>query len=92
MQFEWDENKNLANFDKHGLNFETAIEAFMDPRAVIKFDRKIGNEARQHLISEIRGVIIVLIVFTKRDANYRIISARRASKKERREYYEKNDR
>ncbi len=91
MEFEWDENKNHSNIIKHSINFETAIEAFNDPFATIKFDRNINNELRLHLIAKIRNTIIVLVVFTKRNHKFRIISVRKANKKERNEYYEKNE-
>lgn len=80
MQFEWDENKNQANIKKHGIDFETATEAFKDPKAVRRFDRAVGTEQRFHLIGKIRGVLIILVAFTERNGNIRLISARPAGK------------
>jgi uncharacterized DUF497 family protein len=47
MRFEWDENNNLSNQEKHGLNFELAQEVFDDPLHLSKPDRIIdyGNRA-----------------------------------------------
>jgi uncharacterized DUF497 family protein len=80
MRFEWDENKNQANIKKHGIDFETASEAFSDPKSITRFDRTVGTESRFHLIGKVRGILIILVAFTKRNSNIRIISARSAGK------------
>jgi len=80
MKFEWDDNKNHVNIKKHGIDFETAIEAFRDPKAVRKFDWIVGTEERFHLIGKVRGVLIILVAFTERNGNIRLISARPAGR------------
>lgn len=89
MKFEWDENKNQSNIEKHGINFEEATQAFNDKDYIKKFDRVVGTEKRTHIIGKILNVVVALVVYTERNNNIRIISARRASKKERGLYYGK---
>ncbi len=84
--FEWDKNKNQANLEKHGISFEVAVEVFNDNSAH-ETDRTINNEARIMLIGEVCGFVLV-VVFTYRNNKRRIISARRASKAERKVYYD----
>ena len=91
MRFEWDKLKATGNFKKHKINFETAITVFDDPYALIAPDEKHSTtkEKRKWIIDESDNGILV-VVFTKRiqGATYRIISARKANKKERRIYEE----
>ncbi|WP_347359246.1 BrnT family toxin [Bdellovibrio sp.] len=90
--FEWDMRKAQTNFEKHRIRFEEAIKAFDDPYALIdeNLKRQVGSESRAVLIGEADGRIVVVVVFTlrKRGKSLRVISARRASKKERRLYEE----
>jgi uncharacterized protein len=89
MRFEWGNNKDKINTKKHGLTFEEATTAFYDKNDVYLFDRKIGNEIRQHIIGKVNNVIIALVVFTERGGNIRVISARKANKKEKEQYHGK---
>lgn len=91
MRFEWDERKASANRIKHGVSFEEAITAFDDPYALIAPDPRhsSASEERTWLIGESdTGVLVV--VFTVREAGgvTRLISARRASRRERKRYEE----
>ena len=83
LNFEWDENKNKANKEKHKISFETAQYVFLDPNAKHKFSRDVCSEKRMQIVGKILNVVIVLVVYTERNDNIRIISARPASKKER---------
>ena len=91
MQFEWDKHKAVSNLKKHKIKFETAITVFDDPYALIAPDENhsTAKEKREWIIGESDNGILV-VVFTKRiqGATYRIISARKANKKERRIYEE----
>lgn len=87
LTFEWDEKKNQSNEQKHKISFETAQYVFLDPQAKRKPDRIMDGEQREHIIGKILNVVVVLVVFTERNGNIRIISARRASKKERIVYH-----
>jgi uncharacterized DUF497 family protein len=91
MKIDWDPSKEIRNRLKHGISFIEAITAFDDPYALIAPDptHSLPNERREWLIGESdKGVLVV--VFTRRDAGgiLRLISARRASRKERRMYEE----
>jgi uncharacterized DUF497 family protein len=89
--FEWDENKNKINLEKHGFEFSLAVEVFSDPNAIVQFNRQVDNEIRKHIIGKIKNeIIILLVVFTNRNNNIRIISARKANKEERQIYENKN--
>ena len=88
MYFEWDSAKNKANISRHGVSFEQASEAFMDGNALDIFDEAhSGFEDRFITIGSIREGP-VLVVWTERDdGSIRIISARRASKREAKRYH-----
>jgi uncharacterized DUF497 family protein len=91
MEFEWDAGKARRNFDKHGIDFEKAITAFDDPYALIAPDytHSTSEEIREWLIGESdQGVLVVVFTRRYRGQIYRIISARRASRRERSRYEE----
>ena len=91
MEFEWDPAKNLSNMKKHGVAFEAAITAFDDPFALIAPDLKhsTNEEERDWLLGESdTGLLVVIFTIRKLGVVYRIISARRASRRERRQYVE----
>jgi uncharacterized DUF497 family protein len=89
MRFEWDEGKAAINRAKHRIGFDVAITAFDDPFALVAPDpsHSTAAEERRWLIGEADAGVLV-VVFTIRAAGdvYRIISARRANRKERRRY------
>jgi uncharacterized protein len=83
MEFEWDDKKNLENIRKHdGIRFEIAVKAFDDDLAIPFEDPEHSdeNEIRYALIGMCE-IGLVFISFTIRGEKYRIISARKASKK-----------
>jgi len=83
---EWDEWKAAANETKHGVSFLLAARVFKDRNHVEKPNPKHSlTEARFFVIGEVEGVILTLVC-TRRGKAIRIISARPASQKERREY------
>lgn len=93
MRWKWDEEKNRRNKLKHGLTFETAQFVFNDPLAVSRAD-SYPNEERWQTVGAINQVVI-LVVHTlpiydpeKDEEIGRIISARKATKNERRMYEE----
>lgn len=89
MQFEWDRGKGERNLKKHRVSFEEARTVFRDPLARI-FD----DEA--HSTEELREIIIgqsvlnrlILVCFTERTDCIRILSARRATLREKKDYEE----
>ena len=89
MRFEWDEAKNQANIRKHGINFQDAIDIFNHPILCRMDDRADYAEERWVAIGRIQH-LTGIVVFTERTGDIvRIISARRATKREVR-LYEKN--
>lgn len=91
IRFEWDPAKADANRRKHGVTFEEAARVFADPLALSEQDRIEGNEYRWRTIGMVDGIILLLVAHANRDAEdgseiIRIISARRADRKERRRY------
>ena len=90
MRFEWDEAKNRRNLVKHKISFETAQSVFDDPELLSLLDRMVENEERWYTLGLIDGVIVVLVVHTFRGGVgqevVRIISARKATPRERRWY------
>jgi len=85
MQFEWDENKNKSNQQKHGIDFNDAKDIFKDENRTNSEDnRKDYGEKRWITIGIVANVFLT-VVYTIRDA-IRIISARRSNRKERQEY------
>ncbi len=89
MKFEWDENKNLINKQKHKISFETAAYVFDDPYYIEMFDfEHSGDEDRYIAIGKVGEVLFV--VFTERKDSIRLISARLATNVERSLYYDQN--
>ena len=94
VRFQWDPRKARSNVVKHGVSFDVAITAFDDPFALVATDdgHSTVEEPREWLIGQSDSGVLV-VVFTKR-ANgeiYRIISARRASRRERQRYEDTRD-
>ena len=89
MIFEWDIGKSKANAEKHGISFMEAETAFEDFYAIEEFDSEYSTaeESRFKMLAMANEKILV-VIYTMRDENYRIISSRKAEKYER-ELYEK---
>ena len=88
MKFEWDENKNQQNRHKHVISFEEAKEIFSGI-VFTSVDRRFDyDEIREVSIGTIHGFVIVTVAHTERNGKTRLISARKATPKERRQYYE----
>jgi uncharacterized protein len=90
VEFEWDEAKAISNERKHGISFEYAVHVFGDPFALVEQDRIEGGEYRWQTLGLVEGVILLLVAHTVQDDDedeiVRIISARRATRKERTRY------
>jgi uncharacterized DUF497 family protein len=91
MIFVWDEAKNRINQRKHGISFETAARIFEDPNVVSYPERRVDEEERWHAIGSAGGIAIVLVVHTSEEEDgeeeIRIVSARKASPRERDLYH-----
>jgi len=99
VRFEWDEAKNLSNQRKHqGVSFEGAQRVSQDPLHVSVQDRIEGGEQQWQTIGAVQGVVILLVAHTVTEEDdaggsveiIRIISARRATPRERRRYENEN--
>ena len=88
MEFEWDENKNQKNIEKHGISFERAKSIF-DYRVLTRIDDRYDyGETRDISLGLLEGVTIIAVVHTKREDKIRFISARKANREEQEVYYE----
>jgi uncharacterized protein len=89
LQFEWDKDKAASNLKKHGVAFEDAATVFADPLGAI-FDDEVHSdeEQREIIIGHSADNQLLLVCFTEREGAIRLISARRATKRERRDYEE----
>lgn len=85
-RFEWDEAKAESNLAKHGIPFSHAITIFDGTHVATAAKKSASGEVRQMAIGDMFGLIIVAVVYTDRSGKTRIISARPASKKERKVY------
>lgn len=88
MRFEWDPAKNEANQRKHKVSFEEAAEIWDDPNLMVVHAKKKG-EKRLMAIGRTYAVLLSVIHTERNEETIRIISARRATQKER-ESYEHN--
>ncbi|MET3105578.1 uncharacterized DUF497 family protein [Oxalobacteraceae bacterium GrIS 2.11] len=89
--FHWDPNKNRLNQSKHGISFETASMVFDDPFHLTRADHTENGERRWQTMGSPDGTVILLVVHTEArsesgDEAIRIISARRATRVERKIY------
>ena len=83
---EWDDEKNEINKKKHGISFETAAEVFLDENRIDDYDEFHSDfEDRIKVIGMVGEILTV--IYTERSEKYRLISARKANKKEKRDYY-----
>ena len=87
MKFEWDEEKNRINKLKHGIDFNIAIHVFDDENRIEIYDIEHStDEDRYNTIGLVHDILFV--VYTERRDRLRIISARLATERERRLYYD----
>ena len=87
MEFEWDENKRQSNLSKHGIDFVDAAKIFNRPVLERVDNRYDYGETRIVALGEVNGVVL-FVVYTWRGEVRRIISTRRATKRERNKYYQ----
>ena len=89
MEFEWDRRKAAANLAKHGVSFHEAGTVFGDPLAVTFYDPDHSEGERRLLTFGFSsGNRLLVVAHTERRGATRIISARRATRKERKIYEE----
>ncbi len=94
MIFEWDENKAKINYTKHKVTFEEAQTVFYDENALLLADEKHSNEEDRFILMGMSSMMNTLLVcFCERSSNnneiIRIISSRKANKKEIEQYWKR---
>lgn len=89
LLFEWDPNKARRNLEIHGVSFDEASTAFKDTLSLTIRDPLHSNEEDRFILigNSVRNCLLV-VIHTERGENVRIISARKATKKERKQYEE----
>jgi uncharacterized DUF497 family protein len=89
----WDRNKNRSNLLKHGVRFEVASLVFEDPLHISILDRVENGEERWRTVGMVGAVVVLLVAhaFVEQEGEeiVRIISARKATRKERHTYEER---
>ncbi len=88
MRFEWDHNKRRINLDKHGLDFEDASRVFTEDAYVIEDAREDYSEPR-YILTGLLYSRVVVVAFTVHHDVIRIISMRKATKREQNHYVKK---
>ena len=91
MEYEWDKDKAVQNLRKHGVDFADAVIALEDDRALTIEDMS-RNEQRFKTLGMGDNLKLLLVIHAElREKYIRIISARKATKRETKQYYEKTD-
>lgn len=91
MRFDWDKNKNISNINKHGISFKDASEIFFDKDTIYIPDPDHSEmEDRWIAIGNIKFLEIIVVVFVDKSSDreevLRIVSARKATKKEQKQF------
>ena len=87
LKFEWDEKKNMLNKKKHGIFFETAKRVFYDPKRYEMFDKKHSLFEKRWITIGLAGLTVLRVTYTERNDRIRIITARKADKNDKKEYF-----
>lgn len=91
LKFEWDENKNKINKSKHNISFEEAKTVFYDEEALVIDDPDHSEDEEKFIIlgeSHKANLLVVCHCYRVSDTVIRIISARKATKTETKQYYD----
>ncbi|MEP7245865.1 MAG: BrnT family toxin [Gammaproteobacteria bacterium] len=86
LRFCWDDDKAAANFDKHGVSFESATYALDDPMRLDQEDVFAQGERRNIVFGEVDGIVLTVVYAWPEEDFCRIISARVATAHERKVY------
>lgn len=90
MKFGWNPQKAASNIKKHGISFDEALTVFADPFAAM-FDDQLHSigEKREFVVGYSHSGRLLVVWFTERAEEIRIITARKATRIERRDYEER---
>jgi uncharacterized protein len=89
LNFVWDENKNRKNIISHVVSFEEAKTVFFDPNAKVIYDPDHSKDEDRFIIlglSKLLNILVVCHCYRESEKTIRIISARKATPKERKQY------
>ena len=86
MSFEWDPQKARTNARKHGVEFADAVAALEDESAITLPDEEMAEEERFVTLGRDGFGRLLVVIYTWRGENIRLISARKATKRERETY------
>ena len=92
MKFHWDPLKAKSNIQKHGISFEEASSVFYDEEALLRDDPDHSDDEDRFIIlgmSAFANLLVVCHCYRESDEIIRLISARKATKKETKQYEEK---
>lgn len=92
ISFEWDSRKNSLNKSKHGITFEEAQTVFVDENALLIHDPDHSDDEDRFILLGLSSKFLMLLVchcYQKNDEVIRIISAREATRKEQKQYWER---
>jgi uncharacterized DUF497 family protein len=89
MEIVWDVRKATANIRNHGIEFSHAVTVLEDPMAITIEDTRHGEQRFVTVGSDLLGRILVVVYAYSGEEEIRLISARKATSKERRVYEEK---
>ena len=87
MEFEWDSKKAASNLRKHGIPFPFAVRVFVDENRLERLDQDADNLEERWVTVGIVDSLEIVVVYTVRAGLVRFISARRANRHEREEYW-----
>jgi uncharacterized protein len=86
MSIEFDQKKATSNLKKHGVSFDEAASALLDPMALVREDDDTQDEVRFLLVGMSNSGHLLTVCYALREEIIRLISARLATKNERRQY------
>lgn len=82
MDFDWHNEKNLLNFQKHGFSFSEAAEIFNKPMVINLDDRKEYGEKRYIGLGVLKDIVVVIVYTQRTKDTIRVISLRKANRRE----------
>ncbi|HEX9445585.1 MAG TPA: BrnT family toxin [Candidatus Binatia bacterium] len=89
LKFEWDRRKAATNISKHGVSFQEALTVFADPLSLIFDDEEHSTEEhREIIVGRSMSERLLVVCFTSQGESVRIFTARRATRRERKDYEE----
>ena len=90
MRFEWDDEKAVSNLEKHGVSFGEATEVFYDPNALEGYDYNHSEDEDRFYIIGLSSRRLLYVIYAERMGDaVRIVTARKAVKREQERYEQK---